>query len=321
MSNKKIKQELPPDDIVDFLKEKKGGIVINLYRLWGPLRCRLLAFVAMAKGYFSLSEFFQLLSPLSLSSAKSKLMYRYNFVFLREELEKECPTFPDKCVNLFGHKFGWSNFHEVFIFIYEVIILDQYYANQFIKKDSIIIDAGAHIGTFSVFAAHLAPQGHVYSFEPVAKTFRVLKENAKHYPQITCINSGLGDGIYQKNIIVSEKYTSGSVLEDSPCGQKFFSGIENGMELVNILTIDAFIAEHNISHVDFIKIDTEGYETKVLKGAKETIKKWKPVVAMSAYHNLNDKEDLPKIMKEICPDYICELHKDREEDFICYIKK
>lgn len=313
---KEAKQQSSQDDVIDFLKEKKG-FVIKSFNWWGPLRSRVWAFVAMLKGYFSFYEFCQLLLP-SFFGDKSKLMDRY-YEFLCDEYEKEYPSSPKNCVNLFGHKFKGPNYYRVIGFINEIIVLDQYHASQFLKKDSIVIDAGAYIGTFSIFAARMAPQGRIYSFEPVAEPFQYLKENVKYYPQITCENSGLGDGIYQKNIILDPKSSGASFFEDSfSCSEKFGS---KKYELANVITIDAFVAKHGISRIDFIKIDAEGYEARILKGAREAIKKFKPVVAMSAYHNPDDKENLPRILKEICPDYICELHKDHEEDFICYIEK
>ena len=215
------------------------------------------------------------------------------------------------------------DYYSVIRLINEVIVLDQYHANQFIKKDSIVIDAGAHIGTFSVFAAHLATQGRIYSFEPVAETFQILKKNTENYSQITCVNCGLGFKIGPRKIFVDSTFTVASVFEDSPyytTGKSIGRGVGK-LELTNVTAVDAYVAERNIPRIDFIKIDTEGYEAEVLRGAKESIKKWKPVIAMSAYHNPNDKEDLPRILKEIFPDYICELHMTNEEDFICYVKK
>lgn len=315
---KKIDQEPLSGDIIRVLKEKKGGIVVKSFNWWSPLRSRVWALVAMLKGYFLFSEFCQLLLP-GFFSKKEKLMDRYD-AFLCEELKRECHGHYGNYVNLFGHKFGGDKYFKIIELVNNVIILDQYHINQFLKKAPIIIDAGANLGTFSIFAAHLSPQSHVYSFEPVVDTFRLLKSNTKHYSQITCVNSGLGDEISQKNIFVYSQNTGGSVFEDSPYFGKSNGKAGGKTELANVLTIDAFIAEHGIPRVDFIKIDTEGYEARILKGARESIKKWKPVVSMSAYHNLNDKEDLPRVIKEICPDYICEFHKDAEEDFVCYIK-
>lgn len=70
------------------------------------------------------------------------------------------------------------------------------------------------------------------------------------------------------------------------------------------------------TRVDFVKIDAEGYEANILKGAAETIRKYKPVVVMSADHKPNDKTELPAIMNSVTP-YNCELRHDCEENFIC----
>jgi FkbM family methyltransferase len=307
--------EFSQEEIVEFLEKGKGGILIKSLNWWGPARSRVLAFAAMWEGIFSFREFCQWSLPSS-AVGRSKLTDRYD-KFLYEESKREYPGYPDDRVSLFGHKFGGPNYREVIGLVNEVIVLDQYHANKFIKKDSIVIDAGANIGTFSIFAARMAPEGQIYAFEPVKKTFEELKKNAEYYPQIMRENIGLGDVVSQKNIFVNPKSTGGSVVEDSPYCHVTPSGGQS-KELVNITTIDTFVYEKKIPHVDFIKMDVEGYEAKILEGAKETIKKYKPVIAMSAYHNASDKNDLPRLLKSICPDYICGLYRESEEDLICY---
>jgi len=130
----------------------------------------------------------------------------------------------------------------------------------------------------------------------------------------------LGDKISQKNIFVNLNNFGASTLEDSSSFNKELNEKENRKsELVKITTIDDFVFGQNIPRVDFIKIDTEGYEAKILKGAEKTIRRDNPVISMSAYHNKNDKNDLPKIVKQFSDKYICELHKDYEADLVCYV--
>jgi FkbM family methyltransferase len=247
-------------------------------------------------------------------------MDRY-YKFLCEESKREYPGTLDGCVNLFGHKFGGPDYREVIELINEVVVLNQYHPDQFLLKDSIIIDAGANIGMFSALAAHIALYGHVYAFEPVEKTFQALKKNMEYYPQVICEKTGLGNKNLKKNIIVDSRGTAGSVFEDSPYYHGESNVGKNGKpELVQVIAIDDFIISHAIPRVDFIKIDTEGYEANILQGSKETIKKFHPVIAMSAYHNPSDKIELPKLLKSICPEYVCELHEKGGEDLICYIK-
>jgi hypothetical protein len=64
-------------------------------------------------------------------------------------------------------------------------------------------------------------------------------------------------------------------------------------------------------------MDVEGYEENVLLGARETIRKWKPVLSFSAYHKPTDKTRLPEVVKSIRSDYDIRLNKHFEEDFYC----
>jgi hypothetical protein len=58
-----------------------------------------------------------------------------------------------------------------------------------------------------------------------------------------------------------------------------------------------------LTKVDFIKADIEGMERDLLLGAKQTIARFKPKLAICIYHLADDPEILPKIIKDICPEY------------------
>ncbi len=305
-------------DIVNFLAKNKGGLIIKSFPWWGPLRSRVLAFTAWRNNYFSFSEFCHLLLPLS-SHKKKKLMERYA-IFLQKEILKECPAGPDNSVSLFGYKFQGPDYHETLKLIYDVIVKDQYLSSQYLKKDSVIVDAGANIGVFTALAANIATDGKIFAFEPVSKTFSCLRKNTQNYHNVVVENSGLGDAMVNKNIFVNSQSTGISVMEDSALYKvKAERDLDGKMEQVQLSTLDAYVQENSISHIDFIKIDTEGYESQILKGAKQTIAAYHPIIAMSAYHNPEDKEELPRLLESIAPGYICQLHKGAEDDFICYI--
>lgn len=66
------------------------------------------------------------------------------------------------------------------------------------------------------------------------------------------------------------------------------------------ISIDEVVGD---AKVTFIKLDVEGSELKAIEGARETIKKYRPDLAISAYHRAYDLLDLPDIILKICPDY------------------
>jgi len=306
------------EDILTLLKNRRKSLAIRSLK-WGRLRSRMMAFVAMTRGEFNFGEWLAFLLPGSMWPHELAVKYALWHDMQYEYLIKDILTDSDT-VRLYGVDFRFASAYEMVWLVYSVINRDQYCAKRFLKEDSIVIDAGANIGAFSILGTRLVPRGHIYAFEPAPKTFAMLRANTESYKQIVCVPSGLGDVTGYKNILIKdEKENGGSVFEDSPFFERFKND-PGALIAASVTTIDSFVAARGLPQVDFIKIDTEGYEAKIMEGARETIKKWKPIVAMSAYHNPNDKEDLPRLLKEICPDYTCELQKDCEEDLICFVK-
>ena len=78
---------------------------------------------------------------------------------------------------------------------------------------------------------------------------------------------------------------------------------EIGGTPAKVTTVDKFVEANKLPRVDFIKMDVEGHELKVLAGARETIKTFKPSLALSAYHRGDDLIKLPKFLLELNPGY------------------
>lgn len=180
---------------------------------------------------------------------------------------------------------------------YQIIKCNQYHI-ELIKDNSAIVDAGANLGVFSIFVAKKHPNCTIYAFEPTPRMFAVLKKNTKKYPNIRCFNYALGNENKTVKIVEVNYNTGSNHISDH--------GIPVQMKTIDSLDIP----------MDFLRMDVEGYEANVLRGAAETIKKHHPIIAMSAYHKPEDKTELPKILNQIAP-YDCELRHDCEEDFIC----
>ena len=109
----------------------------------------------------------------------------------------------------------------------------------------------------------------------------------------------------EKNFVV-ENLGLGSYKHDGHYDLKGHSGNKltaGGSQTVPVTTIDAYAREHRLPSVDFIKMDVEGAELDILQGAKTSIARYKPILALSAYHKLDDFWTLMNFVKSIRPDY------------------
>ncbi|HIK04556.1 MAG TPA: FkbM family methyltransferase [Trichormus sp. M33_DOE_039] len=131
-----------------------------------------------------------------------------------------------------------------------------------------IFDVGANKGQTTLNYRQKFPEAKIFSFEPVSQTFEILKANVDSDPNIFCFNLALGEENKQEQMLVkgaSGSNSISSVSKVNPQKNQF-------LETVNIMTLDQFMADnHKIDQIDLLKIDTEGYECQVLKGAEATL--------------------------------------------------
>jgi FkbM family methyltransferase len=213
---------------------------------------------------------------------------------------------------------AWADFLLLF---YQVVMQDQYHTKEFLRPDSIVIDGGANIGLFSLLASHLTPKGRVYAFEPARVTSTALRKNTRECMNIEVLAQGLGDKARKAEMIVHGGFPSGSTVSDS--GMPQFGAEEGDLvaEEISITTIDDFAKERNLDRVDFIKVDAEGYEKQILRGARETIQRFRPILSVSAYHFPDDKTDIVELVEGITPEYTHSFSSRAEEDLLFLPRK
>jgi FkbM family methyltransferase len=150
------------------------------------------------------------------------------------------------------------------------------------KKGDVVIDIGAHIGLFSVCASQLTGEtGKVYAFEPAPKTNNLLKHTITINKMQNTIHSrkeaiGEADGVTFFNISDLEADNSNSLVA-------YKTDRELRKVEINLMSIDSFVSKYTLNKVNFIKIDAEGYELDVLKGAQQTLKTLKPTVILALH--------------------------------------
>jgi FkbM family methyltransferase len=148
------------------------------------------------------------------------------------------------------------------------------------KPGMTTLDIGAHFGLFAVFFQKTS-NGVVYAFEPTRSTLEVLKETV-------AINK-CQDKVHIIEMAVDKEVGSASFFIHQAVGgrgntlvQNAKSGMTSSSYVVKVTSVDIFAKEKGIE-VDCLKIDAEGAELGVLKGAAETITKRKPFILLSIH--------------------------------------
>lgn len=147
----------------------------------------------------------------------------------------------------------------------------EYEKNYKLKKGDIVVDAGAHIGTFTIRAAKaVGNDGKVIAIEPDANNIMFLSRNveANGLQNVSIINKGVW-GLQDKlRFNISRKRTTGhSFYRDAQFGTEDTEEFQE----VEVDTIDNIIGQSGIGPVNFIKMDIEGAEIEAIKGMDEAL--------------------------------------------------
>ena len=162
-----------------------------------------------------------------------------------------------------------------------------YIAEGFIpERGATVIDVGAFDGGTSTVFSEMGYT--VYGFEMDKISFEKAKLVAEE-KNFVIENMGLGSYNHE--------------MRYNPTGIYSNRWNAEGKEIAKVITLDSYIRENNIPHVDFIKLDVEGAELDVLQGSKTTIARYKPILALSAYHKSDDFWTLMNFLKSIRHDY------------------
>lgn len=193
------------------------------------------------------------------------------------ELKRE---FDKKISQLNDEHFVYKNYH-LPINHFEASVLYFRHGLDTIKnierlENKNIIDVGGFIGDSAIVLTEYTTK-YVYSFEPSTINYNLMLKTIalNNSKNIIPIKKGLGS---KHEKLILNYNTSGSWIGDA---------CTDNTESIEIITLDTFVKEHNIS-IGLIKVDIEGFEQEFLQGAQETIKQQRPILLISIYHNLDD---------------------------------
>ena len=151
--------------------------------------------------------------------------------------------------------------------------INYFYDNVPVDKPVNILDIGAQTGLYTLYAKYL-PKGQFYSFEPFPDTYKVLNDNIA-LNGITNVNTyNFGISNYKGDCVLNTSKSHNGLHTIGPNPLRFTDIVP---VKINVDTIDNIFYENDIP-VDFIKIDTEGWEYFILQGGEKTIQKYKPFI-------------------------------------------
>ena len=152
-----------------------------------------------------------------------------------------------------------------------------------VSPDPVVIDIGANMGQFASRVARRFPAGRIYSFEPIRTNGvglrRVLRwlrvSNVEIFEEAVCDTTGT-ERIHIPNF---HGYQDGTlaVLERS---KRAFSNVTYHVVTVRTSTLDAFVTAQEVGRLDFLKVDTEGAEERVVRGGMQVISTLLPILYM-----------------------------------------
>ena len=155
---------------------------------------------------------------------------------------------------------------------------EQYFDKELIPniKNICFVDGGGYVGdTTSEVITNFPDFKKIYLIEPISENIRIAKRELGHFRNIEFLICGVSN---KKETLYFNEEKSFSTLYGK------------GTQSVQVDTIDNLINEK----VDYIKLDIEGAEQDAIDGAKETIKQYKPILAICIYHKAEDWYKIPQ---------------------------
>lgn len=166
-------------------------------------------------------------------------------------------------------------------------MLREYEREGFNPNDGeVIFDCGGAEGDTALFFSALYPNSPIYSFECAKPSYALLRQNliANHkQAQIKAYEYAIGATTQTLH------FESWHIVP-----QKSATSIE-----VECVSIDDFIAKHDITNLGLIKMDIEGGEQDALRGALQSIKRFKPKLMIPIYHLEDDIVEIPRLLHSL----------------------
>jgi FkbM family methyltransferase len=157
-------------------------------------------------------------------------------------------------------------------------LMHQFQSRHPVSADEVVVDAGAFNGILmNIFASQVGPAGRVLAFEPDA----INREHALRNWKL----NGSPSHVELIPVALWDRPAEIEFCERGALGSSAFWDGPGGHKVkIHATTLDEVVYERNLERVDFVKMNIEGAEIKALRGAMETIRRFKPHFAISSDH-------------------------------------
>ncbi len=186
-----------------------------------------------------------------------------------------------------------------------------------VETDDTVLDVGGCWGdTALYFANKTGDKGKVYSFEFIPDNIKLFTINTSFNPALSSQIELVPNPVF--NISNKTIYFK----DNGPGSSVAFASFEGQTGTALTISIDDFVKSKENIKIDFIKMDIEGAESLALEGAIETIKRFRPKLAIAIYHSMDDFVNIPNWILNLDLDYEIFIghYTIHAEETICFAK-
>lgn len=185
---------------------------------------------------------------------------------------------------------------------YVEVFMDEVYDRQAVPKvGDVVIDIGAYVGMYSIKASQLVgPTGLVVAVEPLRSNIGYLERNLKALPNTIVAMVALSNYVGMGKL-----YSSPSSAAHS------MTYVRDNFVEVQVTTVDELVKELKLPRVDYIKMDAEGSDLRILGGAMQVLQAYFPILSIACYHaNPSGVPYVDEVMEYLeCNGYKCVSQK------------
>ena len=224
----------------------------------------------------------------------------------QEEFVRMNDEFSSKIVKLNDNLYYYNGYYLPVNQIDSSAFYSKYPIDELTTLDSVrnkdIIDAGGYVGdTALLFSSYTDKSIHVFEASP--SNMDIIRETIRlnQLENIVPVSKALGEKSGTATFSLGERNSCNSLVERP--GYNYPNHIE-----VPVITLDDYVRENNLE-VGLIKVDIEGGEQLLLKGAVETIRTQHPILLISIYHSANDFFEIKPMIEKMCDKYTFRIIK------------